>query len=150
MLQPRIPQGALRACWKCSLSPQSRSYAGFIKRTPPGTKPGTSSSAGPPSTRNTSLAIRTYKPRTPGTRHLRRPINDHLWKGRPHHSLTFPKKGHARGGRNNSGQVRVRHRGGGHKRRIRTVDFSRLAPGEHIVERIEHDPNRTAHIALVK
>lgn len=44
----------------------------------------------------------------------------------------------------------MRHRGGGHKRRIRTVDFQRLAPGAHHVERIEHDPNRSAHIALIK
>jgi ribosomal protein L2 len=94
--------------------------------------------------------MRTYKPRTPGVRHLKRPINDHLYKGRPLHKLTFPKKGHARGGRNNSGQVSVRHRGGGHKRRIRTVDFARLDPGRHTVERVEHDPNRTAHIALLR
>ncbi|KAG6363512.1 hypothetical protein INS49_008612 [Diaporthe citri] len=95
------------------------------------------------------VILRTYKPRTPGVRHLKRPINDHLWKGRPHRALTFPKKGQARGGRNNTGRVTVRHRGGGHKRRIRTVDFDRRAPGAHLVERIEYDPNRTAHIALI-
>lgn len=96
-----------------------------------------------------TVILRTYKPRTPGVRHLKRPINDHLWKGRPYMKLTFPKKGQARGGRNNSGRVTVRHRGGGHKRRIRTVDFDRRAPGPHVVERIEYDPNRTAHIALL-
>lgn len=96
-----------------------------------------------------TVILRTYKPRTPGVRHLKRPINDHLWKGRPHRALTFPKKGQARGGRNNTGRVTVRHRGGGHKRRIRTVDFDRRAPGAHLVERIEYDPNRTAHIALI-
>lgn len=95
------------------------------------------------------VIMRTYKPRTPGQRHLRRPINDHLWKGRPYLPLTFPKKGHGKGGRNNTGKVSVRHRGGGVKRRIRTVDFFRWAPGPHLVERIEHDPGRSAHIALV-
>jgi ribosomal protein L2 len=96
-----------------------------------------------------SVIMRTYKPRTPGVRHLKRPINDHLWKGRPYLPLTFPKKGQAKGGRNNSGVITVRHRGGGAKRRIRTVDFHRWTPGPHLVERIEHDPNRSAHIALL-
>lgn len=96
-----------------------------------------------------SVMLRTYKPRTPGIRHLRRPINDHLWKGRPHLPLTFPKKGHGKGGRNSTGRITVRHRGGGHKRRIRTVDFERKRPGPHIVERIEYDPGRSAHIALL-
>lgn len=93
--------------------------------------------------------LRTYKPRTPGIRHLRRPINDHLWKGRPIKSLTHAKKGHARGGRNNTGRITVRHRGGGHKRRIRTVDFYRKGSGAQKVERIEYDPGRSAHIALL-
>lgn len=93
--------------------------------------------------------MRTYKPRTPGVRHLKRPINDHLWKGRPFLPLTFPKKGQAKGGRNVSGRITVRHRGGGAKRRIRTVDFIRNRPGPHLVERIEYDPGRSAHIALV-
>lgn len=94
--------------------------------------------------------LRRYTPRTPGIRHLIRPINDHLWRGRPHHPLTMPKKGHAKGGRNHTGRVVLRHRGGGAKRRIRTVDFMRSQPGAHFVERIEHDPGRTAHIALVR
>lgn len=98
--------------------------------------------------RSTAI-IRTYKPRTPGMRHLRRPINDHLWKGRPYLPLTFPKKGRGKGGRNAHGKVTVRHRGGGTKRRIRTVDFDRWRPGPHIVDRIEYDPGRSAHIALV-
>lgn len=106
--------------------------------------------APPPTRDEAGVQIRRYKPRTPGLRHLRRPINDHLWKGRPVHRLTFPKRGHAKGGRNNSGRITVRHRGGGHKRRIRTVDFVRQDPGLHVVERIEHDPGRTAHIALVR
>lgn len=82
-------------------------------------------------------------------RWLRRPINDHLWKGKPLAKLTFAKVGQGKGGRNNSGQVTVRHRGGGHRRRIRTVDFKRMEPGKHIVDRIEYDPNRSAHLALV-
>ncbi|KAI4211156.1 MAG: hypothetical protein LQ351_006056 [Letrouitia transgressa] len=96
-----------------------------------------------------SSALRTYKPRTPGVRHLKRPINDHLWRGRCYLPLTFPRKGQHIGGRNHSGQVRVRHRGGGAKRRIRIVDFSRVEPGKHTVDRIEYDPGRTAHLALV-
>ena len=96
-----------------------------------------------------SLKLRTYKPRTPGLRNLVRPINDHLYKGRPYLPLTFARKGQHLGGRNRTGQITVRHRGGGHKRRIRTVDFHRMAPGKHTVERIEHDPGRSAHIALL-
>ena len=110
-----------------------------------------SSGFAPPSgaIESSKFAMRTYKPRTPGVRHLKRPINDHLWKGRPFMPLTVPKRGHGKGGRNNSGKITVRHRGGGHKRRIRTVDFQRMNPGKHTVERIEHDPGRSAHIALV-
>lgn len=93
--------------------------------------------------------MRTYKPRTPGLRHLKRAINDHLWKGRAHLPLTYPRKGHGIGGRNHTGRIMMRHRGGGHKRRIRVIDFSRVAPGPHTVERIEHDPGRSAHIALI-
>ncbi|PHH78280.1 hypothetical protein CDD82_3136 [Ophiocordyceps australis] len=93
--------------------------------------------------------LRTYKPVSPGLRHLKRPINDHLWKGRPFLPLTFPKKGHGKGGRNSSGRITVRHRGGGAKRRIRTVDFLRFTLGAQVVERIEYDPGRSAHIALL-
>ncbi|KAJ5929451.1 54S ribosomal protein RML2 [Penicillium verhagenii] len=110
-----------------------------------------SASFAPPPTRdNAGVKLRTYTPRTPGVRHLRRPVNDHLFKGRPIHRLTFPKRGHAKGGRNNSGRVTVRHHGGGAKRRIRTVDFLRMDAGPHLVERIEYDPGRTAHIALLR
>ena len=96
-----------------------------------------------------AVLLRTYKPRTPGVRHLRRPINDHLWKGRAFLPLTYPKKGQAKGGRNCHGRITVRHRGGGAKRRIRTVDFERKQPGPHTVDRIEYDPGRSAHIALL-
>ncbi|CAG8768827.1 18825_t:CDS:1, partial [Acaulospora morrowiae] len=61
--------------------------------------------------------FKTYKPRTPGLRWLKRPINDHLWKGKPVRKLTVAKR--ATGGRNHHGHITVRHRGGGHKRRIR-------------------------------
>jgi ribosomal protein L2 len=105
----------------------------------------------PPTERKTdrSVVMRTYTPRTPGIRHLKRPINDHLWKGKPHRALTIIKSGHGKGGRNSSGRITVRHRGGGHKRRLRTVDFHRTTPGKHVVERIEYDPGRSGHIALV-
>lgn len=96
------------------------------------------------------LQMKTYKPRTPGVRHLRRTVNDHLWKGGPFRPLTFPKIGHGKGGRNSSGRVTVRHRGGGARRRIRTVDYERKIPGKHLVERIEYDPNRSAHLALLE
>lgn len=94
--------------------------------------------------------LRTYKPRTPGLRHLKRPINDHLYKGRAYLPLTFARKGQHIGGRNShTGRITVRHRGAGAKRRIRMVDFNRMEPGKHLVERIEHDPGRSAHIALL-
>lgn len=102
-----------------------------------------------PSRRRGGFELRTYKPRTPGVRHLRRPVNDHLWKGKPLAKLTFAKVGHGKGGRNCTGRVTVRHRGGGHRRRIRTVDFKRMEPGKHTVERIEYDPNRSTHLALL-
>ena len=59
------------------------------------------------------------------------------------------RKGQHIGGRNRTGKITVRHRGGGAKRRIRTIDFERMAQGKHLVERIEHDPGRSAHIALI-
>lgn len=93
--------------------------------------------------------LRKFKPRSPGRRNLVRPINDHLYPGRPYFPLTFSRKGQHIGGRNRDGHVTVRHRGGGHKRRIRTIDFHRMAPGKQKVERIEHDPGRSAHIALL-
>lgn len=93
--------------------------------------------------------LKTFKPKTPGLRHLKQPVNDHLHKGRPLLALTLPRRGQHIGGRNHTGQVTVRHRGAGHKRRIRIVDFMRMSPGRRLVERIEHDPGRNAHIALL-
>jgi ribosomal protein L2 len=154
MLQPRM---LLRQSQKTSTKYLSirqklpRSYATVVEQVKTEPLLPTTGFAPPPTIDegNATFMMRTYKPRTPGVRHLRRPINDHLWKGRPFLPLTFAKKGHGKGGRNNSGRVTIRHRGGGHKRRIRTVDFLRMAPGPHTVERIEHDPGRSAHIALL-
>jgi ribosomal protein L2 len=159
MLQPRLPIPQLgQTSFKLLSAFTSRHYASVIE-TPSAQPPDAPLEQGslatePPPLRDESLAgqsaLRRYTPRTPGVRHLVRPINDHLFKGRPIFDLTFPKKGQSRGGRNRTGQVTVRHRGGGHKRRIRIVDFHRFAQGEHYVERIEHDPGRSAHIALVR
>lgn len=96
----------------------------------------------------TSTLFKTYKPITPGIRHLRRPLNPHLYKGRPLRLLTVALR--KKGGRNSKGRITVRSRGGGHRRRIRLVDFMRTEPGPHDVVRIEYDPNRSAHIALIK
>lgn len=97
-----------------------------------------------------AVNLKTYKPRTPGVRFLKRPINDHLYKGRAYLPLTVPRRGNHIGGRNtHTGHITVRHRGGGHKRRIRILDFDRNEPGKQHVVRIEHDPGRSAHIALL-
>ncbi|KIW67457.1 hypothetical protein PV04_06706 [Phialophora macrospora] len=158
MLQPRIPLRSL--CRNCQYRAPAlrRSYAQVVDTIHPSPSVADSPPADLPlaqaDNRNAlskfDVRLRRYTPRTPGIRHLIRPLNEHIWKGRPHFPLTFPKKGHGKGGRNHTGHVVVRHRGGGHKRRIRIVDFARHAGGKHLVERIEHDPGRTAHIALVK
>lgn len=81
-------------------------------------------------------------------RHVRMVINPHLWKGKPVRDLTVPLR--KKGGRNNTGRVTVRSRGGGHKRRLRLIDFMRKESGRHDVVRIEYDPGRSAHIALLR
>lgn len=91
--------------------------------------------------------FKTYKPITPGIRHLKRPLNTHLHNGGPVRLLTVPLR--KKGGRNSSGRITVRFRGGGHKQRIRLVDFMRKEPGQYDVVRIEYDPGRSAHIALI-
>lgn len=95
----------------------------------------------------TEALFKTYKPVSPGIRHLKRPLNLHVWEGRPIRLLTVARR--KKGGRNSHGHITVRHRGGGHRQRIRIVDFSRSEPGIHDVVRIEYDPGRSAHIALV-
>ncbi|GAA5976004.1 hypothetical protein JCM10908_005353 [Rhodotorula pacifica] len=92
--------------------------------------------------------FKTYLPVTPSLRQLRRPVSDHLHKGGPYRPLTVAKRG--TGGRNDHGRVTTRARGGGHRRRIRNVDFVRRETGEQEVVRIEYDPGRSAHIALLK
>jgi large subunit ribosomal protein L2 len=95
------------------------------------------------------MAIIKVKPTTPGQRHAIRQRRDELTKQRPEKSLIVSQKSKA--GRNNQGKITVRHRGGGHRRHYRLVDFRRMkydVPAT--VETIEYDPNRSANIALVK
>lgn len=88
------------------------------------------------------------KPTSPGRRFQIRVKMDGLYKGRPHPSLV--ESLNKSGGRNNQGRITVRHHGGGHKRLYRKIDFKRDKDGVlGRVERIEYDPNRSAHIALV-
>jgi len=95
------------------------------------------------------MALKTYKPATPGLRQLVLVDREGVWKGKPLKALTVGKIG--TGARNNLGRVTVRFRGGGHKRALRLVDFKRLKRDvPATVERIEYDPNRTALLALVK
>ncbi|HBR69894.1 MAG TPA: 50S ribosomal protein L2 [Rhodospirillaceae bacterium] len=95
------------------------------------------------------MALKKYKPRTPGTRQLISVDRSGLWKGKPEKALTEGKKG--TGGRNNQGRVTSRYIGGGHKKRYRLIDWKRDKwDMEGTVERIEYDPNRTGYIALIK
>jgi large subunit ribosomal protein L2 len=95
------------------------------------------------------MALKTYKPVTPGLRQLVLVDREGLWKGKPVKALTEGKI--STGARNNNGRVTVRFRGGGHKRALRNVDFKRTRRDEPAtVERLEYDPNRTAFIALIK
>lgn len=93
-------------------------------------------------------SFKTFLPVTPSLRQLRQPIVEHLHKGDPLRALTIGKR--SSGGRNNTGRITVRARGGGHKRRLRLVDFVRKEEGEQDVQRIEYDPGRSAHIALIR
>jgi large subunit ribosomal protein L2 len=95
------------------------------------------------------MALKQYKPTTPGRRGVVLVDRSALWKGKPEKSLTEGLRG--TGGRNNAGRITARRRGGGHKRRYRIVDFKRNkydVPAT--VERLEYDPNRTAFIALIQ
>lgn len=95
------------------------------------------------------MALKTFRPMTPGTRQLILTDRSDLWKGDPEKSLTEGKR--STGGRNNVGRITSRFRGGGHKKRYRVIDWCRDKwDVEGTVERLEYDPNRTAHIALVK
>ncbi|HEY8450370.1 MAG TPA: 50S ribosomal protein L2 [Bacillota bacterium] len=94
------------------------------------------------------MAIKTFKPTSPGRRQMTVIDYSELTKKEPEKSLLAPLKKHA--GRNHQGRITTRHRGGGHKRRYRIIDFKRDKDGIPArVAAIEYDPNRSAHIALL-
>jgi large subunit ribosomal protein L2 len=94
------------------------------------------------------MSIRLYKSYTPGTRNRALSSFSEITKVNPEKSLT--KKNHRNKGRNNRGIITIRHRGGGHKRLYRIIDFKRQKYGiEGVVAAIEYDPNRNARIALI-
>ena len=94
------------------------------------------------------MAIRNYKPTTPGRRKMSTLINEEITKSTPEKSLTVTLKKNS--GRNNQGKITVRHQGGGAKRKYRLIDFKRDKKDiTGVVASIEYDPNRTANIALI-
>ena len=94
------------------------------------------------------MSIRLYKSYTPGTRHRALSAFTEITKATPEKSLI--RKNHRNKGRNNRGVITIRHRGGGHKRRYRLIDFNRNKYGINgNVTTIEYDPNRNARIALI-
>src|SRR5476649_2778552 len=94
------------------------------------------------------MAIVKVKPTSPGRRAMVKVVNKELHKSKPFAPLLDSQSSTA--GRNNNGHITTRHKGGGHKHHYRVVDFVRDKDGIAAkVERIEYDPNRTAHIALV-
>jgi len=94
------------------------------------------------------MSIRLYKSYTPGTRHRALSAFTEITKAKPEKSLI--QKNHRKKGRNNRGVITIRHRGGGHKRRYRQIDFGRNKYGINgIVTSIEYDPNRNARISLI-
>ena len=95
------------------------------------------------------MAVIKAKPTSAGRRFVVKVVDKTLYKGRPNKALIEKKKG--TGGRNNSGRITVRHRGGGHRKHYRLIDWKRNKDGvPGVIERIEYDPNRSANIALVK
>jgi large subunit ribosomal protein L2 len=94
------------------------------------------------------MAIKTYKPTTPGRRSMTRAVRKTSGKNKPHKPLV--RKLTKNGGRDNRGHIAIRHRGRGHKRRYRVIDFRRDKIGVPArVETLEYDPNRSADIALL-
>ena len=94
------------------------------------------------------MSIRLYKSYTPGTRNRALSSFDEITKAKPERTLI--RQNHRNKGRNNRGVITVRHRGGGHKRKYRLIDFRRNKHNvEAIVASIEYDPNRNARIALL-
>ena len=95
------------------------------------------------------MSLKIFKSYTKSTRGTVLVSRKDLWKGKPLKSLTFGKK--STGGRNNLGRITSRRRGAGHKNRYRMIDFYRKKDDVKAkVERLEHDPNRSAYVALVK
>jgi len=94
------------------------------------------------------MALKKYKPTSPGRRFMSVSTFEEVTKTRPEKSLTEPLT--KKGGRNNTGRITTRHQGGGHKRRYRVIDFKRVKDGVPAkVAAIEYDPNRSARIALL-
>jgi large subunit ribosomal protein L2 len=94
------------------------------------------------------MAIKTYRPTTQTLRYRTTIVNDDITTKHPHKPLVEPKK--RTGGRRNSGDITMWHRGGGHKRKLRIIDFKRDKAGiPATVTTIEYDPNRSARIALL-
>ena len=95
------------------------------------------------------MGLKSYKPYTKSTRTTVLVDRKNIWKGSPYKSLTKGKT--STGGRNNVGRITSRHKGAGHKKRYRIVDFHRNKIDTTAkVERIEYDPNRSSYIALIK
>lgn len=94
------------------------------------------------------MAVKAYNPTSPGQRWRTDPTFDEITRTEPERSLLRPL--HKRAGRNTHGRITVRHRGGGHKRKYRLIDFKRDKVGiPAVVDSIEYDPNRSARIALL-
>lgn len=94
------------------------------------------------------MAIKAYKPTTPGRRGMTTLTNEEITKSKPEKSLTVSKN--RKGGRNNTGRITTRHHGGGHKKQYRIIDFKRNKDDiPATVKAIEYDPNRNANIALL-
>ena len=94
------------------------------------------------------MAVKVYKPTTPGRRNMSVQDYSMLTKKAPEKSLLAPLKKHS--GRNNMGRITVRHHGGGNRRKYRIIDFKRQTEGVATVIALEYDPNRTANIALIQ
>lgn len=94
------------------------------------------------------MAVRKFKPVTPGQRHKVIGTFEEITASVPEKSLVYGKR--STGGRNNTGKMTVRYRGGGHKKKFRMIDFKREKDGvPAVVKTIEYDPNRSARIALL-
>ena len=95
------------------------------------------------------MSLKIFKSYTKSTRGTVLVDRKNLWKGKPHKSLTAGR--HSTGGRNNLGRITSRHKGAGHKQKYREIDFYRKKDDiKAKIERIEYDPNRSSHVALVK